>query len=422
MGGMRINNRFYAVAVIAALLFILWLIFFDILLLSLWIGFLLVIIFSWIISNNSLKDIGVKRFSRKNLLEIGAIFDERLEIKNNSKITKFWIEIKDHSKILSKISSRVFTGLGANQTGIFTTTVILNKRGLFTLGPTELISGDPFGLFTGFKILIHKNRLIVYPKLYNFNRFSLLPADKKGGAALWSQTLSTTPQVAGVREYFPGDPLNRVHWPTTVKRDKLMVKEFDEDTQSSIWIILDAQQGKYIRQAEITEPAIDRNFVSLRKTHHYLLPRDCFEYAVSIAASLTKYFLERNLTIGFVCASESTYILPPEKGTRQLYKILERLSIIQDDGNLHVEQLIKKQVKNIAKGSVMILITSDYDQPNEIAYEALRRKGYQVLFVILDNNSFQPGNTSMAGLRNKISASKIRISYGDDLEKVLSAG
>jgi uncharacterized protein (DUF58 family) len=89
MGGMRINNRFYAVAVIAALLFILWLIFFDILLLSLWIGFLLVIIFSWIISNNSLKDIGVKRFSRKNLLEIGAIFDERLEIKNNSKITKF---------------------------------------------------------------------------------------------------------------------------------------------------------------------------------------------------------------------------------------------------------------------------------------------------------------------------------------------
>jgi hypothetical protein len=85
MGGMRINNRFYAVAVIAALLFILWLIFFDILLLSLWIGFLLVIIFSWIISNNSLKDIGVKRFSRKNLLEIGAIFDERLEIKNSLK-------------------------------------------------------------------------------------------------------------------------------------------------------------------------------------------------------------------------------------------------------------------------------------------------------------------------------------------------
>ena len=61
------------------------------------------------------------------------------------------------------------------------------------------------------------------------------------------QTTHPTPQAAGVREYSPGDPLSRVHWPTTVRRDKLMVKEFDEDSQSSVWLLLDAQKGKYFR-------------------------------------------------------------------------------------------------------------------------------------------------------------------------------
>ncbi|MDP2965727.1 MAG: DUF58 domain-containing protein [Pelolinea sp.] len=419
---MRINNRFYVIALISIVLFIFWIIFFDELLLSLWIELLLVIIFSWVTSNNSLKDIQVNRFSRKKILEIGKTFDERLEIKNNSKIPKFWLEIQDHSELLAKISSRVITGLGTNKISLFSSTVVLNKRGFYFLGPTELISGDPFGLFTCSKIFQHKNSLIVYPKISKLHRFPLLPADKTGGAALRLQTTHTTPQAAGVREYFPGDPLNRVHWPMTVKRDKLMVKEFDDDTQSSVWILLDAQRGKYARQDEIIEPAIDRNYVSIRKTNQFLLPKDSFEYAVSIAASITKYFLERNLTVGFACASESAYILPPEKGHRQLNKIFERLATIKDKGSLPFEQLIEKQVKNISKGSALILITTYLDQPNEIIMEMLHRKGFQVLSVILENNTFQSINNNPDGIRNKPSGSTIRISYGDDLEKVLFAG
>lgn len=87
-----------------------------------------IIVFSWITSSNSLKEVYVNRFSRKKFLEIGDIFDERLEIRNNSKIPKFWIEINDRSEFLSKIGSRVITGLGANEVSVFQSTVILNKR------------------------------------------------------------------------------------------------------------------------------------------------------------------------------------------------------------------------------------------------------------------------------------------------------
>lgn len=417
---MRINQRFYAVFAATVFLFISWLIFLDDLLLSLWIGLIAVIIFSWFVSKNSLNKIEVKRFSRKKILEIGKIFDERLEIKNNSKLPKYWIEISDRSDLLEKINSRVVTSLGPDKISIFQSTVVLNKRGFFPLGPTELISGDPFGLFTTSMIFQTKNYLLVYPKVSKLHRFPLLPTDMTGSASLLLQTTHPTPQAAGVREYSPGDPLSRVHWPTTVRRDKLMVKEFDEDSQSSVWLLLDAQKGKYIRVMQEIVPAYDRNYVSIRKTKDFLLPQDSFEYAVSITASIAKYFLEKNLTVGFACSGEKVSVLPPEKGHRQLNKILESLASVRDIGSTPLEHLIEKQSKNISKGSAIILINASKVQSYEIIMETLRRRGFQVLTVVLDNATFEQNYEKPEGSKSDPTGSEIRVSFDDDISKVLS--
>jgi len=418
---MRINRRFNAMITVTIFLFILWLLFYDDLLLSLWIGLLAVISFSWVVSKTSLTSIDLNRFSSKKILEIGNIFDERLEIKNNSRLMKYWIEIIDRSELLEKINSRVITGLGPKKVGIFQSTVVLNKRGFFSLGPTELISGDPFGLFTVSKTFNTKNHLLVYPKVNKLSRVPLLPADKAGSAFLMLQTTHTTPQAAGVREYTPGDPLSRVHWPATIRHDKLMVKEFDEDSQSSIWIILDAQKEKYYRTVqEKTVPAFDRNFISIKKTKEYFLPRDSFEYAVSTAASLTKYFLAKNLSVGLACAGERLSVLPPEKGLRQLNKILEGLATVKDVGKTPLEQLIEKQSKNISKGSAVILITAPRIENHETFMETLRRKGFHVMKIVLDNASFIKDNEKSVGSNIDPSGSVIKILFGDDIGKVLS--
>jgi hypothetical protein len=123
---MHINRRFYAVLAATIFFFITWLIFFDDLLLSLWFGLIVIIVFSWFVSKSSLTDIELNRFSRKKILEIGNIFDERLEIKNNSKLPKYWIEIFDRSELLEKMNSRVITG-PAQKSGIFQSTVVLKN-------------------------------------------------------------------------------------------------------------------------------------------------------------------------------------------------------------------------------------------------------------------------------------------------------
>ncbi len=195
---------------------------------------------------------------------------------------------------MSKQNSRILTGLGKYRFLTYKTSIIANKRGFYTLGPTDLVSGDPFGLFHTTQTLPGKKSLIVHPKIYNLQNFPFNIDLSAGGTTtgvLYS--MQASPQVAGVREYYPGDPLNHVHWPTTVKRNRLMVKEFDDDIRASVWIIFDIQKGKYIHLAQDQEAAIDRNYATEFRNRIFQLPRDSFEYAVCIAASLANSFVRR---------------------------------------------------------------------------------------------------------------------------------
>lgn len=47
----------------------------------------------------------------------------------------------------------------------------------------------------------------------------------------------------GVREYVPGDPLRYIHWRSTARRDRLMVKEFETGSGVTLHLILQRTQG-----------------------------------------------------------------------------------------------------------------------------------------------------------------------------------
>ena len=54
----------------------------------------------------------------------------------------------------------------------------------------------------------------------------------------------------------------------------------------------------------------------------------------------------------------------PDKGSRQLNKILEKLAVITDDGELSIDSIFEKQKSSFNRGSTVILITPA--DPNDI--------------------------------------------------------
>lgn len=385
---MRVNNRFYFISLLGFSFLTLWTTIKDRIFFHIFLGLFALLIIAYLIAYFSLRGVLVIRHSRIKNQEVGGIFEERFEVQNTSRLPKMWVELNDCCHLSQKINSRVIPRLKANSSVLFVSTMILNRRGYFPLGPTVLKSGDPFGFFSVEKTFYHEEILLVFPKIENLQDLPLPNSYKTGSQNLRVQTTCSTPQAAGVREYFPGDPLNRVHWPATLRHDRLMVKEFDEETHSCIWIFLDSQGDIYFRDISPMPAAIDRNLTPLKREQKYHLPDDGYEYAVSLAASLVKLFLKKNRIIGFISAAKELHLIQAEKGTRQLSKILEKLSILDADGNLTLQQLLLKQIRNIPKGSTLILITPRFRKDLGIMLEGLRRKGYPSHVYLIDNASF----------------------------------
>ncbi len=88
------------------------------------------------------------------------------------------------------------------------------------------------------------------PYIVDLDYFPFLPGLLPGGRALHRRTLEVSPHAAGVREYAPGDPLSRIHWKSTARRDHIMVKEFEQDPQADVWILLDAHRHSHIREKQ----------------------------------------------------------------------------------------------------------------------------------------------------------------------------
>lgn len=352
-------------------------------------GFLIALSYLWTLL--SLKGVAVKRTARFLRQQVGQVFEERFELNNAFPMTKLWIEIRDHSSLPGQTGSKVLTWIGPRQRRSYIAYTRLTQRGQFLLGPTTLTSGDPFGLFSVSKTFPNDRMLLVLPYSTDLSRLPLPAGVLPGGRALRRKTLEVTPYAAGVREYAPGDALNRIHWPTTARKDRLMVKEFDQDPQADVWILVDAQRSVQISlpDEEATQPEhMERQWI-WRQQYKFMLPNHTFEYSVSAAASMAKYYIEIGRSVGLASAGQMFMVLPAERGERQLGKLLEVLAHLNPDGQLPLDGVVEAQAPHLTRGSTVVLITPALSQTIDAAVEELMHRDLEPVVVMIDRTTFK---------------------------------
>ncbi len=170
---------------------------------------------------------------------MGQYAEEQFEVTNHSRWPKLWLELDDGSTLPWHQASRVINALRYNRTQRWVVRTLCTQRGRFQLGPVTLQSGDPLGIFHRETTLASGGFIVVYPATVELTSFEPSVSELSGGEARHRRTYQITTNVAGVREYATGDAFNRIHWPTTARLRRLMVKEFELDPTADIWIYLD---------------------------------------------------------------------------------------------------------------------------------------------------------------------------------------
>jgi uncharacterized protein (DUF58 family) len=382
----------------------------------------ILLVVSWLWSWHILRGVKFLRRSRTTRAQVGHILEERMEVDNPGRLPRLWLAIIDKSTLPGSQGSRLFPVVEPRRGRTYLSRTRLLKRGVFPLGPTVLESGDPFGLFPVERVYPAAESLLVYPMLVDIRDFPNPAGILPGGEALRRRTPHVTPNAAGVRDYATGDPLNRIHWVSTARRDRLMTKEFELDPQAEVWVFLDAFETG---QASLPFSWPEKSKEDLWKHRfEFTLPPATEEYGVSITASVARYYLRLGRSLGFVSSGQSLTMIPPDRGGRQLGKILESLALLRAEGNMPLWALIDIQVQHLARGSTIVLVTHSVEKDVALIIDFLTRRGLRPIVVLIDAATFN-GPAGTGELADAIRYMKIPLRVvrnGDDLGEVLSTG
>lgn len=384
-------------------------------------GLLILIALFW--TWTGLNGLRLARHTRALRAQVGRPLEERIAVRNLGRLPKLWVEVRDHSDLPGHEASKVVVALGAKQERAWVVRSRCRERGLFRLGPLSLTSGDPFGLFQITRHLPQTTHVVVYPATVDLPDFALPLGQLPGGDALRRRTHYVTANAAGVRDYAPGDSFNRIHWPSTARRDRLIVKEFELDPMADVWVFLDGDRTVQAAQPAplLAMPESGQWWAIPEKV---TLPPSTEEYGVSVAASLAQYFVRRDRAVGLVAYGQTREVIQPDRGERQLTKILELLAVFHAQGQVLFHDALAIEAEQLPRGATVVLITSSWDMRWVVGAQSLKRRGLRVVGVVMDQTSFG-GLRENAGLVAALWALNIpayRVNNGDDLLAALTHG
>jgi uncharacterized protein (DUF58 family) len=150
------------------------------------------------------------------------------------------------------------------------------RRGRIEMAGLTLARADPLGLVRGLAQLPLAARLIALPRRYRLPEI-VLPGRRKfqpGGVSL-AASIGDSEEFLALRDYRPGDPLQRVHWKSYARTGKPVVKDYQDEFFERHALVLDTgsggEEGRGEDAAFEDAVALAASFVYTIDTHECLL-------------------------------------------------------------------------------------------------------------------------------------------------------
>jgi uncharacterized protein (DUF58 family) len=180
-----------------------------------------------------------------------------------------------------------------------------------------------------------------------------------------------------LREYQRGDDLRRVHWPSSARTDRLMIRQLETPWQSRALVLLDVRASVY-----------ESN--------------DAFETAVSGAASVVSHLVgsgfDADLWAGDPNAIDAT----------RYSAALEKLALVQPSDNIDM-QAVATRIRQRGGGGALVIVTGTADR-SLVAVQQLLTRDYPTT-VLLGASSTTP--QTLSGF-HRLGVSTVTVAPGEE--------
>ena len=200
-----------------------------------------------------------------------------------------------------------------------------SRRGIVTVGPVVSVASDPVGLVRLTRERTESQEVHIHPRTIRLGSvLSGLMRDVEG--AVTQELSSSDVAFHALRDYVPGDDRRNVHWRSTARTGRLMVRQFEETRRAHLLVILDLDEAAYETDEEL-------------------------ETAISCAASLIVATMREGREVSLVTQAGA----PPLTTAVRALDALTTLKAVADQEDL--ARLTRRAVAAVPQASVTALLT-----------------------------------------------------------------
>ena len=269
------------------------------------------------------------------------------------------------------------------------------RRGVIDVGPVTTVRSDPLGVLGREVAWADVNRLFVHPVTVSIPSTSAgFVRDLEGNPT--SDIVDSDISFHAIREYAPGDGQRHIHWKSTAKTGKLMVRQFEESRRSRLAIVLSLNDAEYASEDE-------------------------FEMAVSAAGSLGVRAIRDGRDLAVVASEEIPDIVRKSiRSVRSLSVVstrtlLDDLTAIETSSHaMHIEDVCVLAAQVVPDISIAFVICGSAMTARRLQALTLKFAGNVQVVAVLCNPNEQPSFRDLAG------TSVLTIGVLDDLRSLLS--
>lgn len=297
-----------------------------------------------------------------------------LRLRNASWLPKSLLRIMDHFPAGGPGETSQYALIGRappGQTVAWSYRATCYKRGEYFIGPAEATTHDPVGLFAARLRFTGRRRLLVYPRTFPIRQFPFILSGRTPRFGLEVGRLGggDVGDFYGIREYRTGDSLQRVHWRSSARLGKLVVKQFEKSTVGEVTLVLDLMRGHDVGAGKETT----------------------LEYAVKIIASCAEYLIGQQALVQLICYGQANRSVPFGRGPTHLLRLLETLALVEADGPSSLGQVLRTVEPIVPQGSMCLVCMLNNDLEALGALLQLRLKGVTPVVFALDAATFSTG-------------------------------
>lgn len=312
---------------------------------------------AWVWNRRSLRGVTYQRKLQYRRAFPGEQVESEVRVSNRKWLPLVWLRISDRwPKAVGPLDPDVLMSSHRPDVGFYnmvlsmrgfartirSNPLIFRQRGIYSIGPAEALSGDPFGLFLSEdETLADEERVTVFPSVRPIGDLGLRPDDPFGEHATERPLFEDISRPMGVRDYRPEDGFRRIHWPATARMGELQTKLFQPIRGLDLIVCLNASTFEH--HWEGTDPEMLEALISMTAS----IVLDAFESGYRVGL----------LSNGSIAHSGQAFRIPPARSRNHLPHLLESLAGLTPLVTAPFERYLLDQAPRLEYGSILVLVT-----------------------------------------------------------------